>query len=159
MGSWTTYCTRYNPLRGNWVLVSPHRNKRPWQWVANIPPMRTAVSQLTSELLNRGQQETASEKSSPEYEASCYLCPGNKRAQGDVNPAYESPYAFINDYTAVKKHQEKIRCQKMMAVCATTFSGLLNIISLSFIPSLAGRSCHWKMLCHYVLTITQSHAC
>lgn len=21
---------RYNPLNGSWVLVSPHRNKRPW---------------------------------------------------------------------------------------------------------------------------------
>jgi hypothetical protein len=24
---------RYNPLRGSWILVSPHRTKRPWQWV------------------------------------------------------------------------------------------------------------------------------
>lgn len=22
---------RFNPLRGSWVLVSPHRTKRPWQ--------------------------------------------------------------------------------------------------------------------------------
>lgn len=24
---------RFNLLRGSWILVSPHRNKRPWQWV------------------------------------------------------------------------------------------------------------------------------
>ncbi len=23
---------RYNPLTGSWLLVSPHRTKRPWQW-------------------------------------------------------------------------------------------------------------------------------
>lgn len=23
---------RYNPLRGSWLLVSPHRTKRPWQY-------------------------------------------------------------------------------------------------------------------------------
>lgn len=74
---------RYNPLRGSWVLVSPHRNKRPWQ----------------------GQQEGASESLLPAYDPSCYLCPGNKRAQGDVNPQYESTFTFVNDYSAVKEQQ------------------------------------------------------
>ncbi|MCJ1469589.1 galactose-1-phosphate uridyl transferase [Pseudocyphellaria aurata] len=74
---------RYNPLRGSWVLVSPHRNKRPWQ----------------------GHQEAASEAHLPAYDPSCYLCPGNKRAQGDVNPHYRSTFAFVNDYSAVKEQQ------------------------------------------------------
>ncbi|KAF2138434.1 uncharacterized protein K452DRAFT_311383 [Aplosporella prunicola CBS 121167] len=74
---------RYNPLRGNWILVSPHRTKRPWQ----------------------GQQEAASKTTLPEYDPSCYLCPGNKRAQGDENPKYESTYVFVNDYSAVKEEQ------------------------------------------------------
>ena len=76
---------RYNPLRGSWVLVSPHRTKRPWQ----------------------GQQEGATQTTLPDYEASCYLCPGNKRAQGDANPKYtaEQPFIFVNDYSAVKEEQ------------------------------------------------------
>ncbi|KAF4552945.1 Galactose-1-phosphate uridylyltransferase [Elsinoe fawcettii] len=74
---------RYNPLKGSWILVSPHRTKRPWQ----------------------GQQEAASKTTLPDYDPSCYLCPGNKRAQGDANPQYESTFVFVNDYSAVKQDQ------------------------------------------------------
>ncbi len=54
---------------------------------------------------NRGQQEAASKTTLPEYDPSCYLCPGNKRAQGDSNPKYESTFVFVNDYSAVKEDQ------------------------------------------------------
>ncbi|KAH8597351.1 galactose-1-phosphate uridyl transferase [Bisporella sp. PMI_857] len=74
---------RYNPLRGTWLLVSPHRTKRPWQ----------------------GQQESPSKITLPKYDPECYLCPGNKRAQGDSNPKYESTFVFVNDYSAVKEEQ------------------------------------------------------
>ncbi|KAL1847344.1 galactose-1-phosphate uridyl transferase [Paecilomyces lecythidis] len=74
---------RYNPLRGSYILVSPHRTKRPWQ----------------------GQQESPSKTTLPSYDPSCYLCPGNKRAQGDTNPKYESTFVFVNDYSAVKEEQ------------------------------------------------------
>lgn len=70
---------RYNPLNGQWVLVSPHRAKRPWQ----------------------GQRETASGDSRPSYDPSCYLCPGNARAGGAHNPPYESTYVFSNDFAAL----------------------------------------------------------
>lgn len=76
---------RFNPLRGSWVLVSPHRTKRPWQ----------------------GQQEAASKTTLPDYDPSCYLCPGNKRAQGDINPKYEKTFVFANDYSAVKEEQDE----------------------------------------------------
>ncbi|KAJ5243266.1 Galactose-1-phosphate uridylyltransferase [Penicillium citrinum] len=39
------------------------------------------------------------------YDPACYLCPGNKRAQGDVNPKYDSTFVFVNDYSAVKEEQ------------------------------------------------------
>ncbi|CAI7595039.1 unnamed protein product [Penicillium bialowiezense] len=74
---------RYNPLRGSSILVSPHRTKRPWQ----------------------GAQETASKTTLPNHDPECYLCPGNKRAQGDTNPNYDSTFVFVNDYSAVKEEQ------------------------------------------------------
>ncbi|KAJ5525727.1 Galactose-1-phosphate uridylyltransferase [Penicillium frequentans] len=74
---------RFNPLRGSYVLVSPHRTKRPWQ----------------------GAQESASKTTLPSYDPKCYLCPGNQRAGGDVNPKYDSTFVFVNDYSAVKEEQ------------------------------------------------------
>ncbi|KAL2832898.1 galactose-1-phosphate uridyl transferase [Aspergillus cavernicola] len=74
---------RYNPLSGAYVLVSPHRTKRPWQ----------------------GAQESPSKTTLPDYDATCYLCPGNQRAQGDQNPKYEKTFVFVNDYSAVKEEQ------------------------------------------------------
>lgn len=70
---------RYNPLLRQWVLVSPHRTKRPWQ----------------------GKQEDADLSQRPEYDAKCYLCPGNSRANGEVNPAYANTYVFDNDFAAL----------------------------------------------------------
>ena len=75
---------RYNPLRGSWVLVSPHRTKRPWQ----------------------GAQESPGLIELPEYDPKCYLCPSNKRASGDSNPKYKDTFVFVNDYSAVKEEQD-----------------------------------------------------
>ncbi|KAJ6100103.1 hypothetical protein N7467_001638 [Penicillium canescens] len=74
---------RFNLLRGSSILVSPHRTKRPWQ----------------------GAQESPSKTTLPNYDPKCYLCPGNQRAQGDINPKYESTFVFVNDYSAVKEEQ------------------------------------------------------
>lgn len=70
---------RRNPLTGQWVLVSPHRAKRPWQ----------------------GQQEAASDQQLPAYDKGCYLCAGNTRVSGDVNPAYAGTFVFTNDHAAL----------------------------------------------------------
>lgn len=78
---------RYNPLTGAWLLVSPHRTKRPWQ----------------------GQQEAPSKNQLPNYDPECYLCPRNKRAQGDENPDYKNTLVFVNDYSAVKEEQAEYK--------------------------------------------------
>ncbi len=70
---------RLNVLTGEWVLVSPHRAKRPWQ----------------------GQVEKVSEEKRPEYDPKCYLCPGNERIGGHQNPKYDEPYVFVNDFSAL----------------------------------------------------------
>jgi len=70
---------RYNPLSGEWVLVSPHRTQRPWQ----------------------GQVERSAPEQRPAYDPQCYLCPGNARAGGAVNPSYEQTFVFTNDYAAL----------------------------------------------------------
>jgi UDPglucose--hexose-1-phosphate uridylyltransferase len=70
---------RFNPLTGEWVLVAPHRTKRPWQ----------------------GQQEESSGKVSLSHDPACYLCPGNTRANGAINPDYTSTYAFVNDFSSL----------------------------------------------------------
>ena len=70
---------RYNPLRKQWVLVSPHRTQRPWQ----------------------GEINPSSGFSDVHYDPLCYLCPGNERAGGHRNPAYTSVFVFQNDYAAL----------------------------------------------------------
>jgi len=70
---------RLNPLTGNWVLVSPHRAKRPWQ----------------------GQQETPDRSARPAHDPECYLCTGNKRVTGEQNPEYTDTFVFTNDFAAL----------------------------------------------------------
>jgi UDPglucose--hexose-1-phosphate uridylyltransferase len=70
---------RFNPLTGEWVLVSPHRNKRPWQ----------------------GQTDDPAPSERPGYDANCYLCPGNTRASGQQNPDYQDVFVFTNDFSAL----------------------------------------------------------
>jgi len=70
---------RYDPLADRWVLVSPHRTRRPWL----------------------GQTESPAREVRPPYDPGCYLCPGNPRAQGTINPAYDGTFAFDNDFSAL----------------------------------------------------------
>ena len=78
---------RFNPLSKEWVLVSPHRTQRPWQGaVESVPPAQR-----------------------PQYDPSCYLCPGNQRANGERNPQYHSTFVFENDFAALKKDVPALR--------------------------------------------------
>ena len=76
---------RYNPLTGEWVLVSPHRTRRPWSGQVEKPPPDVR----------------------PKYDPTCCLCPGNERASGaglsvvPRNPDYASTYVFTNDFSAL----------------------------------------------------------
>jgi UDPglucose--hexose-1-phosphate uridylyltransferase len=70
---------RFNPLTGEWVLVSPHRDDRPWL----------------------GERIELPSEPSPRYDPHCYLCPGNPRANGERNPPYESAYVFENDFATL----------------------------------------------------------
>lgn len=70
---------RLNILTGEWIQVSPHRSKRPWQ----------------------GQLEKINETPSSTYDPHCYLCPGNKRSNGEHNPVYRDTYSFENDFAAI----------------------------------------------------------
>ncbi len=70
---------RWDPLNGEWVLVSPHRAKRPWL----------------------GKTENAARAIKINYDADCYLCPGNKRISGHENPKYNGPFVFKNDFQAL----------------------------------------------------------
>lgn len=69
---------RFNPLTGDWVIVSPQRTQRPW--VGQIAPAPVAA---------------------PSYEPDCYLCPGNARSGGVRNPEYDSTFVFENDFAAL----------------------------------------------------------
>ena len=71
---------RFNPLTREWVLVSAHRTQRPWL----------------------GQVDAVQSESTVEYDPTCYMCPGNRRANGAKNPAYTSTFVFDNDYPAVR---------------------------------------------------------
>lgn len=71
---------RRNALTGDWVLVSPHRTQRPWL----------------------GHRENTAPATRPRYDASCYLCPGNIRANGMRNPPYEHTFVFTNDFPALE---------------------------------------------------------
>lgn len=70
---------RYNPLRRQWVLVSPQRTQRPWQ----------------------GEVGTVAAFGNVHHDPACYLCPGNARAGGAQTPVYEHVYVFDNDYAAI----------------------------------------------------------
>jgi UDPglucose--hexose-1-phosphate uridylyltransferase len=73
---------RWHPLRREWVVVSSHRNDRPW----------------------RGERLEDARRSLPPYVDDCYLCPGNQRISGARNPAYTGIFVFDNDHPCVAPH-------------------------------------------------------
>jgi len=100
---------RYNPLKDEWVLVSPHRNKRPWQ----------------------GQVEETAGDDKPAHDPKCFLCPGNTRVNGEVNPTYEGPFVFANDFPALLSDTPKGANSNDPLFRAETARGTARVICFS----------------------------
>ena len=99
---------RYNILTGEWVLVSPHRAKRPWQ----------------------GQNEAVSNAARPAYDASCYLCAGNTRINGEENPKYEDVFVFTNDFAALQTGSKNFNVNDGLLI-AQSEQGICKVICFS----------------------------
>ncbi len=100
---------RFNPLTGEWVLVSPHRTKRPWQ----------------------GRQEDANVSSLPAYDKNCYLCPGNTRNQGVVNPDYKDIFVFDNDFPSLLEESITPSCDSDDLFRVEPETGICRVICFS----------------------------
>ena len=102
---------RFNLLIGKWVLVSPHRGKRPWQ----------------------GQVEKTPPEILPQYDPECYLCPGNKRSGGIINPKYRDTFVFDNDFSALlpPDGDEKAEDHQDHLLVAEPESGLCRVVCFS----------------------------
>ena len=102
---------RFNPLKREWILVSPHRTQRPWQ----------------------GQTETEDTAVPIPYDPNCYLCPGNVRAGGLRTEQYTSTYVFENDYAALKSDAPRFssnQCDQDLLVVEGE-SGICRVICFS----------------------------
>ena len=100
---------RYNPLTGQWVLVSPHRAKRPWQ----------------------GQQDEPDRTVRPAHDPHCYLCPGNARITGEQNPHYQGTYVFENDFAALKTDTPDTQSHHDPLFVSASARGLSRVICFS----------------------------
>ena len=99
---------RFNILTGEWVLVSPHRAKRPWQ----------------------GQNEEISTEKRPSYDENCYLCPTNTRINGEINPDYKDVFIFTNDFAALQKDSPAFEVNDGLLI-AKSETGICKVICFS----------------------------
>jgi UDPglucose--hexose-1-phosphate uridylyltransferase len=100
---------RFNPLTREWILVSPHRTERPWQ----------------------GQVEAASTRSELAYDPTCYMCPGNRRSTGNVNPHYDHVFVFDNDFPALLPHGQHGAVNEKNLLVAETETGICRVLCFS----------------------------
>jgi UDPglucose--hexose-1-phosphate uridylyltransferase len=100
---------RFNPLNGEWLLVSPHRAKRPWQ----------------------GQQDVPDTTVQPAHDAGCYLCPGNERAGGIMNPDYNDVFVFDNDFAALLTDSPDMQYSPNLLFQSAPATGTCRVICFS----------------------------
>jgi UDPglucose--hexose-1-phosphate uridylyltransferase len=97
---------RFNPLIREWVLVSPRRTERPWQGKEERPPEVPEVS----------------------YDPECYLCPGNRRANGACNPQYHSTFVFDNDFPALRPDTATEEIDESGLLLARAEEGICRVV-------------------------------
>ncbi|MEX0778997.1 MAG: UDP-glucose--hexose-1-phosphate uridylyltransferase [Balneolales bacterium] len=100
---------RLNILTGEWIQVSPHRTRRPWQ----------------------GKQEEVASEVKPEYDPECYLCPGNSRAGGEINADYPSTFVFDNDFGALVKDTPTSELNSNDLLIARSEKGICRVVCFS----------------------------
>ncbi|MCF8259848.1 MAG: UDP-glucose--hexose-1-phosphate uridylyltransferase [Melioribacteraceae bacterium] len=100
---------RFNILTGEWILVSPHRSDRPWQ----------------------GQSEKIDIPLKPKYDKDCYLCPGNKRANGEFNPNYSDTFVFVNDFSALLPENQEESINERELLVAKPERGICKVVCFS----------------------------
>lgn len=100
---------RQNPLTGDYVMVSPHRTKRPWQ----------------------GKTEDSVNDLRPKYDQTCYLCAGNLRMNGELNPNYSDTYVFQNDFAALQTDVPEGNINKGGLLKAESVKGECSVICFS----------------------------
>jgi UDPglucose--hexose-1-phosphate uridylyltransferase len=100
---------RFNPLTREWILVSPHRTQRPWQ----------------------GQVETLAKPAGLHYDPDCYMCPGNKRSTGHVNPVYKNVFVFDNDFPALLPEGDHATINEQDLLIAETETGICRVLCFS----------------------------
>jgi UDPglucose--hexose-1-phosphate uridylyltransferase len=100
---------RKNMLTGEWILVSPHRSKRPWQ----------------------GELAAPATEQRRRYESDCYLCPGNTRANGEINPQYGHTYVFTNDFSSLLSETPARRVNVGKLLQAKSETGICRVVNFS----------------------------
>ena len=116
---------RHNALSDEWLLVSAERTSRPWLGREEAPPPRDM----------------------PTYDPSCYLCPGNVRANGERNPQYDSTFVFTNDFAAlqpdspVASYRERLlRAESELGTCEVICFSPRHDLSISRMSATQARS-------------------
>ena len=96
---------RWSPLRREWVVYAAHRNARPWE----------------GESVQKGEIKRS-------FEPSCYLCPGNQRANSKQNPKYEGVYVFDNDFPVVGMNAPLISAEQDQLYQKASARGFAKVI-------------------------------
>jgi len=100
---------RFNPLTREWILVSPHRAKRPWLGQVDKPSVVPALR----------------------YDPQCYLCPGNERVGGKRNPPYDATFVFENDFAALLPVSDPVQYDERGLLVAESESGICRVVCFS----------------------------
>jgi UDPglucose--hexose-1-phosphate uridylyltransferase len=104
-----TWEQRWHPLREEWVIIAAHRQNRPW----------------TGDTIKKPSEEL------PEYDADCFLCPGNKRVSGKQNPNYKNTFVFDNDHACVSRDAPKVEELDQGIYMRKPASGIARVVCYS----------------------------